>query len=233
VKIVTWNCNCSLRSKKHLLDDIGADLIIVQECEDPSRSTDDYRDWAGTHEWIGENEHKGLGVFARGSTRVSPLQWPAEGLHSFLPCQVNDQITLVAVWTKGGNSIREFVRQSLEYIELHKEKLAQPGTVLCGDFNSNSKWDHLRRKGNHSHVVSELRKLGIHSMYHELTKERQGEERTPTFYLNRKVDKPYHLDYVFASSDLICGAPSALKVGTPDLWLEHSDHMPIIVELDT
>ena len=233
MKILTWNCNCALRSKTHLLDPFGADVIVVQECEDPSQSTDEYREWAGSYAWTGNDKNKGLGVFARGSTTLRALAWPDEGLHSFLPCKINDQITLVAVWTKGGPPIREYVRQSWEYIGFHKENLTQPGTVLCGDFNSNSKWDHLRRKGNHSHVVSELRKLGIYSMYHELTQERQGEESTPTFYLNRKVDKPYHLDYVFASFDLISGAPLELEVGTPDVWLEHSDHMPIIVELDT
>ena len=230
MKIVTWNCNCALRSKTHLLDDLGADVIIVQECEDPSQSTDEYRDWAGTYKWVGKNKHKGLGVFARKSTHLSALSWLDEGLQFFLPCRIDDQLTLLAVWTKGGNSIPAYVAQLWNYIQLHKDKLASPSTALCGDFNSNRQWDRLRRNGNHSDVVSELAKIGIRSMYHEFTKEEQGEEQTPTFYMNRNVEKPYHIDYVFASSDLMSRDSSALEVGSPNKWLEHSDHMPIIAK---
>ena len=79
-------------------------------------------------------------------------------------------------------------------------------------------------------MVSELAKIGIRSMYHEFTKEEQGEEQTPTFYMNRNVEKPYHIDYVFASSDLMSRDSSALEVGSPNKWLEHSDHMPIIAK---
>jgi endonuclease/exonuclease/phosphatase family metal-dependent hydrolase len=49
--------------------------------------------------------------------------------------------------------------------------------------------------------------------------------------LNRRPEKPYHLDYVFASSDLVCLNSSALEIGTPSAWLEHSDHMPILANL--
>lgn len=47
MKIITWNCNGALRKKFESLLDFDADLIIVQECENPAESKDKkYLDWA-------------------------------------------------------------------------------------------------------------------------------------------------------------------------------------------
>lgn len=74
-----------------------------------------------------------------------------------------------------------------------------------------------------------MEEIGIRSLYHEYFSENQGEEKSPTFYLQRNVLKKYHIDYVFASKELIA-TPIELKVGNCEEWLEWSDHMPIEIE---
>ena len=39
MKILSWNCNCRFRDKYHLLDKYNADILIIQECENPQHSS--------------------------------------------------------------------------------------------------------------------------------------------------------------------------------------------------
>jgi len=101
--------------------------------------------------------------------------------------------------------------------------------ILCGDLNSNTQWDEWDRWWNHSDVVRELADINIHSLYHKFTGEAQGKESTPTLFMHRKLEKPYHIDYAFISKNL--SGQSHIEIGTPDTWLEFSDHMPVIFKI--
>lgn len=69
-RLVVWNCNMALHRKWDALRSLGPDLAIVPECarkhaEDRSAQTSDLC------EWVGENPHKGLGVFGFNGTSIS------------------------------------------------------------------------------------------------------------------------------------------------------------------
>lgn len=78
-------------------------------------------------------------------------------------------------------------------------------------------------------MVNDLSALGLESIYHKATGEAQGHETKPTFFLQRKKEKAYHIDYAFASADLIGGLN--LEVGDFDSWIGASDHMPLQLNL--
>ncbi len=78
-------------------------------------------------------------------------------------------------------------------------------------------------------MVAELSALGLQSIYHSAMQEPQGKESVPTFFLQRNLQKPYHIDYVFASADLL--PTCSLHLGTPEDWLPLSDHVPLVVTL--
>jgi hypothetical protein len=45
--ILTWNCNGALRKKFDALNALKFDIAVIQECEDPERSTSaSYKAWA-------------------------------------------------------------------------------------------------------------------------------------------------------------------------------------------
>jgi len=232
MKIVSWNCNGALRKKLHVLRGLDADVYIVQECEDPSKTMDsEYVKWAGNSLWTGTNKNKGLGIFAKPSIALKQLNLDPGTFQSFIPCTLNDQLTLVAVWTKEANSPTfAYIGQMWKYLQEHKAVFQGMNMALIGDFNSNVCWDKWDRWWNHSDVVRELGEMGIFSLYHHVHGEPQGSESEPTFYMHRNREKPYHIDYAFVSQHWL--AASKITVGKPDQWMEHSDHLPLFIELN-
>ena len=249
MKIISWNCNGALRKKTKYIDALNADILVIQECEDPSQSTKAYKDWSGDYLWIGESKNKGIGIFARNGNKIerlnwsgsynikefnnkSPsLSWNSDDLQSFLPCKVNNEITLLGIWTKQANSTHfGYIGQFWKYIQIHRSKLSSNNLVLCGDLNSNSIWDEPDRWWNHSDVVKELEEIGIYSLYHSNSNEEQGQETQKTFFMYRHFDKSYHIDYFFVSRDLL--DKSSLEISNIRDWATYSDHVPLTLECE-
>ena len=248
MKIATWNCNGALRKKLAEADSLSADVLVIQECENPETSTDAYRAWAGDYLWVGESKNRGIGVFPKNGHRVRSLKWSKsfaiEGLVSksptlhwktsdlrlFLPFLINESVTALAVWTKGSNDEAfGYMGQFWKYLQLHREELAAGTTVILGDFNSNVVWDKPDRWWNHSDVIAELEEIGLRSQYHHNSAEGQGSESVPTFFLHRNRSKSYHIDYVFTSTDLTDRCKVA--IGGYEEWISTSDHMPVCLSV--
>ena len=230
MKILTWNCNGALRKKFVHLNVFTADIVVAQECEDPSRSGDNvYKEWAGNHLWTGENKNKGLGIFAKENIKLEKLNWDSNSLKYFIPCKVNNDFKIVGAWCHGANSPTfGYIGQLWKFLQLHKSKLGK--CIIAGDFNSNVIWDKWDRWWNHSDVVRELGELKIQSLYHKHFSEKQGKETQPTFYMHRNQRKPYHIDYIFGSTE-IAKAVKSFAIGKRKPWLEISDHMPVFCHL--
>lgn len=119
MEIISWNCGGGFRNKLVEINMLQADILIIQECEDPARSTKKYRDWAGDYLWAGETKNKGIGVFpknghsvkslnwqgtfslSRLTSKSKSLSWTSDSLKLFLPFSINDKIKVLGVWTKG------------------------------------------------------------------------------------------------------------------------------------
>ena len=227
MKVLTWNCNGALRRKLDKLSEFEADVMVIQECENPETTRDEnYKSWAKNHIWVGENKNKGLGVFVNQKTTIKKYRWSSAGLKYFIPCRINETFNLLGVWCCNAPTYG-YIGQFWNYLQLHRKKLDT--CVLAGDFNSNVFWDRPMRSWNHSDVVRELKGLNIESAYHLHHQEDQGKERTPTFFLYKNLAKSYHLDYIFASSN-IHKTRKEISVGPPSQWIGMSDHMPVMLE---
>jgi exonuclease III len=232
VRLVTWNCNGAFRHKFERLDAIDADILVIQECEDPAQSTPGYRAWAGDHAWKGNDKNKGIGVFPRRGQCIERHDWAQGEGGLFLPVRLGGELDVLAVWTLGRKSPFKFsyIAQFWHYLQLNRCRLG-PQTVICGDFNSNQIWDEARRVRNHSDCIRELAESGFQSLYHRTTGEASGQERQPTFFLHRKEERPYHIDYVFAHEERLHGLDISAAVGIRSDWIGVSDHMPLVVDL--
>ena len=231
MQIVSWNCNGALRNKLQMLQTFNADLYVIQECEDPLRcASEDYRAWAENHLWVGTNKNRGLGVFAKPGIQLEAVPLETAPLELFLPCKINGSISLLAAWTREANSPTfRYIGQLWKFLQEHNHFLAAENAALIGDLNSNACWDVWDRWWNHSDVVRQLQELGLTSTYHNTHGEAQGVETTPTFYMHRKRERPYHIDYAFLSTKLLQKA--TCEVGDPTIWLEFSDHMPLVINI--
>lgn len=230
MKITSWNCNGALRNKFQHLQNLDSDIFVIQECENPLQTNHkEYKEWASNYLWKGENKNKGIGVFAKKEFKLELLNWSDvyqnHEVKLFLPCLINNKIQLLGIWTKQNNSPNfAYIGQLWKYIEINKSQFKE--IVLTGDLNSNCIWDEWDRWWNHSDVVKNLSQCNIKSLYHLFTKEDQGKENLPTFFLHRNEKKAYHIDYIFASKS-ISDKMTDFKVGKKDNWMHLSDHLPI------
>ncbi|SEI75713.1 Exonuclease III [Cyclobacterium xiamenense] len=235
MRIVTWNCNGAFRKKFSQVAGFDADIYVIQECENPAESGNPpYQRWAKNHIWTGDTKNKGLAVFARPEIDLEKLDWSNrfEGhfVKHFLPCRINRDFELLAVWTHRNNSPNfGYIGQFWKYLQVNKARLNT--SIVAGDFNSNAIWDEWDRWWNHPDVVNALKQIGIESLYHAHTGEQQGKETKATLFFQRKRERPYHIDYVFASKKFRKRLKK-FEIGQVGEWLEFSDHMPIFCEID-
>jgi exonuclease III len=233
VKLVAWNCNMAFRKKAPFVTALLPDIVVVPECEHPEK----LQFAAGTvlptdMLWHGANPHKGLGVFSYSRYRFKLLDCHNPDLKNILPIAVTGgkiDFILFAVWANNpADKDGPYVTQVWKAIKHYDQLLDGKKIILAGDFNSNTIWDRPRREGNHSTVVTTLAAKKIVSTYHQFYKQEQGKEMHPTQFMYRHQDKPYHLDYCFASSYFI-KKMTYVEVGTYEAWTRLSDHKPLIV----
>ncbi len=225
MKIISWNAQGKFREKFPEIRKLSGDVYIIQECENPLHCRNrEYRDFAAGGLWWGDNKNKGLGIFVAPHVSIVDNEWEPFCLRQFACVRVNERFDLLAVWTKF-----RYIEEYYIYHHLHAAKY-HPQMIVMGDFNSNKQWDGKPGRGqrNHSSVVRMLADVGLCSAYHHQQKEEQGKESTPTFFMHRHADKPYHIDYAFVAPERIRNC----YIDTSANWLTFSDHRPLVLEIE-
>lgn len=235
MKIITWNCNMAFRKKaEHILTKLP-DILIVQECEHPDklnfkigvpRPNDLF--------WFGKNLNKGLGVFSYSDYNIELLSVHNPEFEYVLPLSVrNDKIEFIvfAIWAQKPKNHDCYSEQVWNAMHYYSDLLNKKNVIIAGDFNSSSIWDRPNRIYNHSNLVSFLKNRNIHSTYHIFLNQEQGKEKNPTLFMHRKINRPYHIDFCFASKNLIDRIIN-VEVGEYEKWTKLSDHKPLIVTFD-
>jgi endonuclease/exonuclease/phosphatase family metal-dependent hydrolase len=182
--------------------------------------------------WFGNNPRHGIAVIAADGYSISPLPTRDAPPYAF-PVQVNGPTSflLLAIWSQRNRDFR-YVRAVIQAVEIYRDLIMSQPTVVAGDFNSNTIWDYKRPPThNHSGLVQQLGALGLISAYHHFFDEAQGAESRPTLYLLRDPAKRYHIDYCFIPRTWASGLRS-VDVGADESWAAHSDHRPLIVDID-
>ena len=231
MRIITWNCNGKFSEKFPAILEENADIYVIQECENPSIiDSNEYKDFASNYFWVGENQYYGLGIFARDDEKLELADLDDNGLRYFIPVRVNDEFNLLGVWTNpdmGGTKTVYYPKEITKYYDNHKDSgFFNEDMIICGDFNCDVCLKGAHAK-NVNEVIEKLSEYGLTDTYHYLNNETQGEESQPTFFMYRHLDKPFHLDHVFAKK----GRIDDLQIGDGEKWIKLSDHLTLIFEI--
>ena len=233
MKIISWNCNMAFRKKADLILAEKPDILVVPECEHPDKLkfTDEVPKPSDIF-WYGTNQNKGLGVFSYGSYKFKLLDEHDPNIKTIIPLAVTGgsfDFILLAIWAYNSQDKDfNYIGQVWKAIHHYESLLNHRNIILAGDFNSNVIWDKLHRKSNHSMVIEKLKTLNIFSTYHTTFDLQPGLEEHPTFFMYRHQNKPYHIDYCFASLSMIKKIRS-LEIGSFEKWAMYSDHVPVMV----
>ena len=231
MKIVSWNCNGGFRKKyKELFKAYpDADLFMVQECENPDfYNSKEYKALfqRGFHVGTPDYSMKGIGVFApKGNWLRRTKCKYGNPLHmlGYAFFEVDNIHKMLAVWPHG-----KYVEEMIDFFHLN-ESFFTKDLLIMGDTNSCSVFNnHHPKNKNHDVLVELLKDKGLADAYNYCTGEAEGEETVPTFYLQRKKEKPYHLDRCFVAPERIL----SFKVAeNHDYWLTLSDHIPVEITI--
>lgn len=236
MKIITWNCNMAFRKKAGLILTHKPDIAVIPECEHPDKlKFETGVPVPNDMLWFGSNQNKGLGIFSYSSYKFQLSDHHNPDFRIIVPLIVKNkkqEFSLFAVWANNPQDKGyQYIGQVWKAMNFYAGLLRNKKTILVGDFNSNTIWDKPRKEGNHSTVVKFLETRGIHSTYHKFFSQNQGKEKHNTLFMYRHKEKSYHIDYCFASKDLIRKL-SHVEVGKHSKWCKHSDHTPLIVSFN-
>ena len=236
MRITAWNCNMQFRNKYKYIKHLNYDIGVISECESLDKilkaSSDiDYKYAI----WIGDNPNKGLGIFSFSDINLKLAQWYCSDFKYIVPVflEKNNErtILLFAVWACNPKTSKyRYIEQVFQSINYYSRFISNENIIMIGDFNSKKIWDkeHLKN-GSHSMVVDFLKAKKIQSSYHLFYNETEEKESIPTFFLQKNINKKYHIDYCFISDNLYSGL-SDMQIGNSKFYLQYSDHMPITVD---
>ena len=226
MRLLTWNaCRGRFLKKTALLESLAADIAVVSEIAKPETTSDRCL-------WFGHNPNQGLAVICSSNYRLTPIPQIEEPPLYVIPIQVEGptSFTLFAVWTIK-NQKMPYIQAVASAIDRYAGLFEKDPVIMMGDFNANAIWDSLHPPNlNHSSVVQRLIGLGMTSAYHHFNQEEHGRETQATFYLHRNSTKAFHIDYCFlpvAWANQI----HSISIGSHGKWLQHSDHMPLVVDM--
>jgi exodeoxyribonuclease-3 len=224
---------------KHLLA-LKPDVAIIPECANVDLIRQKAPDFVHSSSiWVGDNRHKGLGVFAFGTYKAELSAVYESKFPHLSPIRIDGptKFNLLAVWACHAHANSYEARQGplMRALSAYGEFLNDGPTVVAGDFNDNVLWDKPRKLNNHGINVRALTAFGLRSAYHQSRDVNQGQEPEPTiFWRNRKIDGPrYHIDYCFVPDSWI-NEDLAVDVGHFQDWvgIGLSDHVPMVVDVN-
>jgi len=240
MKIISWNCNGSLRTKLNTILNEKADIYCFQECEFYDKWLHLVQDNFHMPLFIGDNKNKGIAILVSKKLQCQSANWNEffcsekygnikdKTMKYFLPIKINDRYTIINCWCHKNNSEHfAYKGQFWKYLVSNANNIDR-NTIFIGDLNANVIWDDADCWWNMSDNNKILNGFKLYSAYHHKYKEKLGSETNYTFFLYRHLDRFYHIDYAYLNLNLF----KDFKILNKEKYITLSDHIPILLEIN-
>lgn len=223
MKIIAWNCRRSLsKNLTVLLSTTDADLYIISEANQIKNYQAELQKFDYIYEVI-PNAKNGVLILCKPGHSLKKLNFNNYYLNYFVPFEF-DGMKIMGVWVKDN-----YIEDMVTYMAINLMKLRD--FIIVGDFNSNYQWNAKHGIRSHAEFNKLMAQINHVSLYHEQTQEPFGEEITPTFAMKRNGQyRFYHIDYCYLPKQLVSKA--VMTIGSADTWLNYSDHLPLIININ-
>lgn len=227
LKVVSWNCADSFPNKARRLLDLAAHIAIVPEVR--AKHAQALGNSFDTI-WEGEGDNRGLLVAARKPWRLEVVS-RASARHGLLLRATQDgrAISILGIWAMPREG--SYVRAVIEGLDELLPRIDTDDVIVAGDFNASPVLDRADSKQpKFDQITGRLHGQGLESLWHTNTGQDFGSEDTPTLYHLWKRERPFHIDFVFASRNL-AGRLKSMTIGSFEDWCTRdSDHAPLVAE---
>lgn len=234
MRFVSWNCCGGPAGALAAVAEQGADASVLCEVPStcpPSSLFDQEPSWA----WDGQPGSKGLAVVGLTSPLVARPKLGA-GRWS-VATEHESGVGILGVWSCPAPG-RSYGDEVQAVVEAHADWLVATPSIVAGDFNLAPGGAVDRRTGSVRTMFADFDELGYVSVYHHVTGDAYGAERSATYFHLRRQLEPFHIDFCFAHRTLL-PAVRRFEVGDYERWVArrgvgpgHSDHVPLILDLE-
>jgi exonuclease III len=226
MRVVSWNVCHAFNRKFGHLERLRPDIAVLQEVRPQCIR------FAGLDDhsiWIGDPGQRGLALVSYAAWKLVPASVQIDE-RWFLPAIATNgeaRVNIVGVWA---DSARECAPPTLRALHRLKEFISSGPTIIAGDFNQSVALDRRRPIGRRfADVLDVLHGYDLSRAWHSHRGEEHGKESAATLYWTWNLERPFHIDFVFASQSLMI---KQVLAGTFGEYVGRriSDHVPVVVE---
>lgn len=223
MRIVSWNTRANSVGD-HLVG-LRPDVAVLPEWGKLPLATP--KDSSSSAQF-GEVGKRGLGVAAWREWSVSEadVQPLPSGVIGAVDVAGPTNFKLIAAWPYLSEPLS--TNPVTQALQLWADWVADGPLVVAGDFNTGSAWTGYPNYKDHPPIVAQLEEVGLRSAYHDFHGVKQGVDEATT-YVSSRWKSHHMIDHIFVP---INWTITGFEIGDVNPWLDRSDHMPLIADLE-
>ena len=234
MRFATWNCCSGGVAKVPALERHGVDAAVI--CEAPLLNprpaptlTEPALGWLSA----GDTPNKGVAIATFGAALVALDPRAGQGQWT-VAASLADGPSVLGLWSRPPRpSAGAYRAQVVASLDAYADLLDAGDMIVAGDFNIGQPAQGLAGSDGGSVARTRWEELGLVSVYHAFHGEPFGAASRSTYFHQRKEAAGWHIDYVLIHRSRMDRVRD-VHVGTFQDWVApgHSDHVPLIVDLD-